>query len=109
MVVLFLFLFSLMNRPRDTKVRYIECKSDPSTKVPSNLLGGRKISLINFANRYRKKGASSTQRAKVVFEETKTGSTIEQKIEALVIVEQEARPLEPCAKPKNTTFVFLPP
>jgi len=45
----------------------------------------------------------------VVSEETKTGSTIEQKIEASVIVGHEARPLEPSAKPNNTNFVFLPP
>jgi hypothetical protein len=98
-----------MNRPRDPKGRYIKSKSDLSTKVPSDLFGGRNIPLINSADRYRKTGASSTQRAKAVSEETKTGSTIEQKIEASVIVGQEARPLEPSAEPNNTTFVFLPP
>jgi hypothetical protein len=98
-----------MNRPRDPKGRYIKSKSDLSTKVHFDLYGGRNIPLINSTERYRKTGASSTQRAKVVYEETKTGSTIEQKIKASVIVEQEARPLEPSAEPKNTTFYFTPP
>jgi hypothetical protein len=57
----------------------------------------------------KKIGISSIQRAKVVYEETKTGSTIEQKIEASVIVEQETRPLDLSTEPNNTTFVFLPP
>jgi hypothetical protein len=67
-----------MNRPRDPQGRYIKSKSDLSTKVPSNLFGGRNVPLIKSANQYRKIGASSTQRAKIVSEETNTGSTIEQ-------------------------------
>jgi hypothetical protein len=38
-----------MNIPRDPKGRYIKSKEDLSTKVPSDLFGGRKIPLINFA------------------------------------------------------------
>jgi hypothetical protein len=49
-----------MNRPRDPKGRYIKSKSDLSTKVPSNLFGGRNIPLINFVDRYQKKRASYT-------------------------------------------------
>jgi hypothetical protein len=66
-----------MNRPRDPKGRYIKSKSDLSTKVPFDLFGGRDIPLIKSADRYRKTGASSTQRDKVVSEETNTGSTID--------------------------------
>jgi hypothetical protein len=98
-----------MNRPRDSKCRYVKSKSDLSTKVPSDLFGGRNVPLINSADRYQKIGASSTQRDKVVSEETNTGSTIEHKIEASVILRQEARPLKPSTEPNNTTFVLLPP
>jgi hypothetical protein len=98
-----------MNRPRDPKGRNIKIKSYLSTKVPSDLFGGRKIPLINFADQYRKTRAISTQRDKSVFEETKIGSTIEQKVESLVIVGQKARPLKPSIEKNNTTFVFLPP
>jgi hypothetical protein len=55
-----------MNRPRDPKGRYIKSKSDLTTKVPSDLFGGRNIPLISSADQYRKIGASSTQRAKAV-------------------------------------------
>jgi hypothetical protein len=98
-----------MNRPRDRKGRYIESKLDLSTKVPSDLFGGRNIPLIKFADRYRKIGASSTQRAKIVVEGTNTGSTTEQEIEASIILGHEARPLEPFVEPNNTTFSFTPP
>jgi hypothetical protein len=84
-----------MNRPRDPKGRYIKSKSDLSTKVPSDLFGGRDVPLIKSTDRYRKTGAISTQRAKVVSEETNTRSTIEQEIEASIILGQEARPLKP--------------
>jgi hypothetical protein len=112
-----------MNRTRDPKGIYIKSKSDLSTKVPSDLFGGRNIPLINSADRYQKIGVSSTQRAKVVSketktgstisstqrakvvsEETKTGSTIEHKIEASIIVGQKARPLKPSVEPTNTPF-----
>jgi hypothetical protein len=98
-----------MNRPRDPKGRYIKSKSDLSTKVPSDLFGGRDVPLIKSADRYQKTGASSTQRDKVVSEETNTWSTIEQEIEASIILGQEARPLKPSAEPNNTTFAFTPP
>ena len=98
-----------MNRPREPKGIYVKSKLYLSTKVPSDLFGGRNVPLINFTNRYRKTGASSTQRDKVVSQETKTWSTIEQKIEASVIMEQEARPLEPSAELNNITFAFTPP
>jgi hypothetical protein len=83
-----------MNRPRDPKGRYIKSKSDLSTKVPFDLFGGRNVPLIKSVDRYRKTGAISTQRDKIVSEENNTGSTIEQEIEASIILEQEARPLE---------------
>jgi hypothetical protein len=99
-----------MNRPRDPKGSYIKSKSDLSTKVPSDLFGGRDVPLIKSVDRYKKKiGASSTQRAKIVYEETNTRSTIEQEIEASIILGQEARPLKPSAKQNNTTFDFTPP
>jgi hypothetical protein len=98
-----------MNRPRDLKGSYIKRKSDLSTKVPSERFGGRNIPLINSVDQYRKTGASSTQRDKSISEETKTWSTIEQKVEASVVVVHEARPLEPSTEPNNTTFVLLPP
>jgi hypothetical protein len=98
-----------MTRPRDPKGIYIKSKSDLSTKVPSELFGGRDVPLIKFTDRYRKIGASSTQRAKIVSEETNTGSTIEQEIEAPIILGQEARPLEPSIEPNNKTFDFTPP
>jgi hypothetical protein len=98
-----------MNKPRDPKGRYIKTKPNLSTKVPSNLFGGRNTPPINSTDRYQKVGVSSTQRAKAVSEETKTGSTIEQKIEASIVVGQEARPLGPSLEPTNTTFVFSPP
>ena len=97
-----------MNRPRDPQGRYIKSKSDLSTKVPSDLFGGRNVPLIKSADRYQKTGASSTQRAKIVSKETKTRSTIEQKIEASLIVGHEVRPLKPSAEPNNTNFVFFP-
>jgi hypothetical protein len=98
-----------MNRPRDPQGRYIKSKSNLSTKVPSDLFGGRNVPLIKSADRYRKTEARSTQRAKIVSEETNTGSTIEQEIEASIILGKEERPLEPSAEPNNTTFAFTPP
>jgi hypothetical protein len=98
-----------MNRPRDPQGRFIKSKSDLSTKVPSDLFGGRNVPLIKSADRYRKTRASLTQRAKIVSEETNAGSTIEQEIEASVIVGHESRPLEPSTESNNTTFVSLPP
>jgi hypothetical protein len=98
-----------MNKPRDPKDRYIKSKSDLSTKVPSNLFGGRNVPITSFIDQYQKTRAISTQRGKVVSEVTKSESTIEQKIEPSVILGQEERPLEPFAEPNNTTFVFLPP
>jgi hypothetical protein len=75
-----------MNRPRDPKGRYIKSKLDLSIKVPSDLFGGRNVPLIRFADRYQKTGASLAQRDKVVSEETNTWSTIEQEIEASIIL-----------------------
>ena len=98
-----------MNKPRDPKGRYIKTKINLPIKVPYKLFGGRNTPPINSIDRYQKVGVSSTQRAKEVSEETKTESTIEHKIETSIVVGQEARPLEPSAEPKNTTFVFLPP
>jgi hypothetical protein len=98
-----------MNRPRDPKGRCIKSKLDLSTKVPSDLFGGRNVPLIKSVDQYRKIGVSSTQRAKIVSKETKTGSTRKEKIEAPIIVGQDTRPLEPSTKLNNTTFVFLPP
>ena len=54
-------------------------------------------------------GASSTQRAIAISEETNRGSTIEQEIEESIILGQEARPLESSTEPNNTTFAFTPP
>jgi hypothetical protein len=62
-----------MNKPRDTQGRYIKSKLDLSTKVPSDLFGGRNVVLIKSADRYQKIRANSTQRAKIVSEETNTG------------------------------------
>jgi hypothetical protein len=104
-----LFLISFTNRPRDPQGRYIKSKSDISTKVPFDLFGGRNIPLIKSVDGYRKTEASSTQRTKIVSEETNARSTIEHKIEALIILGKEARPLEPSAEPNNTTFAFTPP
>jgi hypothetical protein len=98
-----------MNRPRDPQGRYIKSKSNLSTKVPSDLFGGRNVFLVKSADRYQKTGASSTQRDKIVSKETNIGSTIKQEIEASIILGQEARPLEPSAKPNNTAFAFTPP
>jgi hypothetical protein len=83
-----------MNRPRDPQGRYIKSKSDLSTKVPSDLFGGRNVPLIKSVDQYRKTKAISTQRDKIVSEGTNTGSTIEQEIEASIILGHEARPLE---------------
>ena len=66
-----------MNKPRDPKGRYIKTKPIFLTKVPSDLFGGRNTPLINSIDRYRKVGVISNQRAKVVSEETNTGSSIE--------------------------------
>jgi hypothetical protein len=98
-----------MNRPRDRQGQYIKSKSNLSTKVPSDLFRGRNIPLIKSVDRYRKTEASSTERAKIVSEDTNTGSTIEQEIEASIILGKEAIPLEPSAEPNNTTFSFTPP
>jgi hypothetical protein len=98
-----------MNKPRDPKGRYIKTKPKLSIKVPSNLFGGRNTPPINSIERYWKIGVSSTQRAKEVSKETKTGDTIEQKIETSTVVGHQARPLEPSSEPTNTTFAFLPP
>jgi hypothetical protein len=98
-----------MNRPRDPQGRYIKSKSDLSTKVPSDVFGGRNVPLVKSTDRYRKIGASSTQRDKIVSEKTNTGSTIKQEIEASNILGQEAGPLEPSAKPNNIAFAFTPP
>jgi hypothetical protein len=43
-----------MNRHRDPKGRYIKSKLDLSTKVPSDIFGGRDVPLIKFIDRYRK-------------------------------------------------------
>jgi hypothetical protein len=75
-----------MNRPRDPKGRYIKSKSYLSTKVPSDLFRGRNIPITKSADQYRKIVASSNQRTKTVFEETNTRSTIEQEIEASIIL-----------------------
>ena len=75
-----------MNRPRDPQGRYIKSKLDLSTKVPFDLFGGRNVPLIKSAQRYQKIGASSTQRAKIVSEETNIGITIEEEIEASIIL-----------------------
>jgi hypothetical protein len=83
-----------MNSPRDPQGRYIKSKSDLSTKVPSDLFGGRNVPLIKSVDQYRKTKAISTQRAKIVSEGANIGSTIEQEIEASIILGQEARPLE---------------
>jgi hypothetical protein len=98
-----------MNRLRDPKGTYIKSKLDLSTKVPSNIFRGRNVPLISSVDRYRKIGAGSTQSTKIVSEETNTGRTIEQEIEAPIILGQEARPLKPSAEPNNTTFAFTPP
>ena len=98
-----------MNRPTDPQGRYIKSKSNLSTKVPSDLFGGRNVPLIKSANRYQKIEASSTQRDKIVSEGTNTGGTIEQEIEASIILGQDVRPLESSTKPNNTTFAFTPP
>jgi len=39
-----------MNRPRDPQGRYINSKSYLSTKVPSDLFGGRDVPLIKYAD-----------------------------------------------------------
>jgi hypothetical protein len=39
-----------MNKPRDPKGRYIKTKPKFSTKVPSDLFGGRNTPLINSAD-----------------------------------------------------------
>ena len=75
-----------MNRPRDPQGIYIKSKLDLSTKVPSDLFGGRNFPLIKSADRYKKTRARSTQRDKIVSEGTNTGSTIEQEIEASIIL-----------------------
>jgi hypothetical protein len=98
-----------MKKPRDPKGRYIKTKPNLLTKVPSNLFGGRNTPPVNSVDRYQKIGVSSTQRDKAVSEETKTWSTIEQIIEASIVVGQETRPLEPSMEPTNATFVFSPP
>jgi hypothetical protein len=69
-----------MNKPRDPEGRYIKPKLDLSTKVPSDLFGGRNVPLIKFADRYQKIGARSTQRDKIVYEGTNTRRTIEKKL-----------------------------
>jgi hypothetical protein len=74
-----------MNRPRDPKGRYIKTKLDLSTKVPFDLFGGRNILLINSTDQYQKSRVISTQRAKTISEESKTGSTIEQNKTLLTI------------------------
>ena len=75
-----------MNRPRDPQGRYIKSKSYLSTKVPSDLFGGRNVPLIKSVDRYRKTEARSSQITKIVFEGTNTWSTIEQEIEASIIL-----------------------
>jgi hypothetical protein len=44
-----------MKRPRDPKGRYIKSKSDLSTKVPSDLFGGRNVPLINSPDNTEKR------------------------------------------------------
>jgi hypothetical protein len=57
-----------MNRPRNPQGRYIKSKSNLSTKVPSDLFGGRNVTLIKSADRYRKTKAILTQRDTIVSE-----------------------------------------
>jgi hypothetical protein len=64
---------------------------------------------MSSANQHWRTRTISIQRAKFVSEESKIGSTIEHKIEASIIVGQEARTLETSTKTNNTTFVLLPP
>jgi hypothetical protein len=98
-----------MNNPRDLKGRYIKTKPKILIRVPSNMFGGRKNPPIKLVDRYRKIGVISIQRAKVVYEETKTESTIENKIETSTIVGHEERPFGPSSEPSNTTVSFSTP
>ena len=77
-----------MNKPRDPKGRYIKTILKLLTKVPSNLFGGRNTTSIKYVERYHKVqvGDSLIQKDKNVLEETKTGETIEQKIETSTII-----------------------
>ena len=43
-----------MNRPRDSKGRYVRSSSQKSVKIPTNLYGGRATPTTNSAERYQK-------------------------------------------------------
>ena len=49
-----------MNRPRDSKGRYIRTSSQNFVKIPTNLYGGRNTPTTNLEERYQKRHAGSS-------------------------------------------------
>ena len=67
-----------MNRPRDSKGRYVRTSSQNFVKIPTNLYGGRNTTTTNSVERYRRThiGSSSTCRPKDFIGETIDGEEI---------------------------------
>ena len=87
-----------MNRPRDSKGRYIRANSQNLIKIPTNLYGGRNTPTTNSAERYRKThiGSSSSWRPKYFIGETIYGEEIlaENPKDPIAEEIQEGQPLE---------------
>ena len=67
-----------MNRPRDSRGRYVRANYQNLIKIPSNLYGGRNTPTTNSAERYRRKhvGSNSTWKTKDFIGEAIEGEEI---------------------------------
>ena len=67
-----------MNRPKDSRDRYIRAKSQNLIKIPTNLYGGQNTPNTNSVERYRRThvGSSSSWRLKYFIGETIDGEEI---------------------------------
>ena len=105
-----------MNKPRDSKGRYVRTSSQKIVKIPTNLYGGQNTTTTNSEERYRIKrvGSSSTWKPKdfigeaIEGEEILVGSPKDPIAEEI----QEGQPLETLnpplvQKPNNTTFSLV--
>ena len=67
-----------MNRPIDSKGRYVRTSSQNLVKIPTNLYGGRNTPTTNSTERYQRThiGSSSTWKPKEFIGETIDGEEI---------------------------------
>ena len=67
-----------MNRPRDSKGRYVRTSSQNLVKIPTNLYGGQNTPTTNSTKRYQRThvGSSSTWKPKEFIGESIEGEEI---------------------------------